>query len=230
MNRKDSIAIVAFVSSIVLAGCVQYRATCTVSAPGADSSIRTRSKYRIESYEVEYEEGAYYSPTIWAEKLYGETEQARIKEAAVKFQPEVFLEDGIPVKIRCTCNSSEGSDGEVLDFLTLGVWPGGRNINSTWTYRIEIDDGKHAASDMTVTADMRSICSFLPVSWLMPIDGRQYSGEGRVFDANENFVRVGNLDFRDSDKLESLRYEAISYGLASCLKRFEDNMSESGGR
>ena len=225
MNRK-AIVTSAFMVGTMLAGCVQYRATCTASVSDAGSSIRTRSTYRIESYDIEYEEGALYTPAQWTEFHYGESPQARMKESAERFQPGVFSREGIPVRIRGTCNSSEERDGHLLNFLTLGSWPESRRIDSTWTYRIEIGDGMPFATDLTVTAELCTKVSYPPpTAWLVTIDGKNHSGEGRVFDVEEKYVRVGNLDFRDENKLESMRYEAISYGLASCLKRFEDKKS-----
>ena len=222
--KGKAIVTSAFVVGAVLAGCVQYRATCTASVADAGSSIRTRSKYRIELCEIEYEEGAMYSPAQWVEYLgNGASPQARMKESAERFQPGVFSRDGIPVRIHGVCNSSEKRDGNLLSFLTLGTWPTSTSIDSTWTYRIEIGDGMPFATDLTVTAELctKTSCYF-PTAWLVTIDGKEHSGEVQVFDVEEKYVRVGNLDFRDLKKLESMRYEAISYGLAVCLRRFED--------
>lgn len=225
MNGK-AIVTSALVVGSALAGCVQYRATCTASVYDTGSSIRTRSKYRIESYEIEYEEGARYSPAQWSEFLYGESPQARMKESAERFQPGVFSREGIPVRIRGACNSSEKCDGNLLNFLTLGTWPQSTTIDSTWTYRIEIGDGMPFATDLTVTAELCTKASGPPpTAWLVPINSKEHSREVRVFDIEEKYARVGNLDFRDHEKLESMRYEAISYGLASCLRQFEDKNS-----
>lgn len=224
MNGK-TIMTSALVVGAALSGCVQYRATCTASVSDAGSSIRTRSKYRIESYEIEYEEGALYSPDLWAEFYLGDgaSPQTRMKEAAERFQPGVFSREGIPVRIRGVCNSSEKRDGPLLEFLTVGTWPESTSIDSAWTYRIEIGDGMPFATDLTVTAELCTKTSgFLPTAWLVTIDGKEHSRDVRVFHAEEKYVRVGNLDFRDIKKLESMRYEAISYGLAVCLRRFED--------
>ena len=225
MNGK-AIVISALAVGATLAGCVQYRATCTASVPDVGSSIRTRSKYRIESYEIEYEEGAVYLPAQWFELYYDESSQARMKEAAERFQAGVFSREGIPVRIHGACNSSEEWDGRLLNFLTLGSWPESRRIDSTGTYHIEIGDGMPCATDLTITAELCTKTSvYLPTAWLVTIGGKNHSGEVRVFDEEEKYVRVGNLDFRDTNKLESMRYEAISYGLAVCLKRFEDKNS-----
>jgi len=122
MNGK-AIVISALAVGATLAGCVQYRATCTASVPDAGLSIRTQNKYRVESYEIEYEEGAVYPPAQWSELYYGESPQARMKESAARFQPGVFSKEGVPVRIHGACNSSEEWNGRLLNFLTLGSWP-----------------------------------------------------------------------------------------------------------
>ena len=225
MNRK-AIVTSALIVGAALAGCVQYRATCTAMVSDAGSSIRTRSKYRIESYEIEYEEGALYSPDLWAEFYLrdGASPQTRMKEAAERFQPGVFSRVGIPVRIRGVCNSSEKRDGHLLNFLTLGTWPISTSIDSTWTYSIEIGDEMPFATDLTVTAELCTKSSYPPpTAWLVTIDGKEHSEDVRVFNFEEKYVRsvVSLDDCRDIKKLESMRYEAVSYGLASCLKRFE---------
>ena len=226
MNGK-AIVTFALMVGAALAGCVQYRATCIAMVSDAGSSIHTRSKYRVESYEIEYEEGSLYTPALGAEFHDGESPQARMKESAERFQPGVFSREGIPVRIRGVCNSSEKRDGHLLNFLTLGTWPESTSIDSTWTYSIEIGDEMPFATDLTVTAELCTKRSYPPpTAWLVTIDGKEHSEDVRVFDFEEKYVlSVVSLDFRDIKKLESMRYEAVSYGLASCLKRFEDKKS-----
>lgn len=212
MMRSIAIGL-GMVALATLAGCVQYRISCTPMTGNVGAAqIRTTHRYRIASIH------ARRNTNNWRYMPYP-IHVGKLRQVARTRYPQVFADDGVPVRLHGSTNLSVNEHAASFVILfSLGILPVYITGEGGWNFRVEMGESSITRATIQGRDNWKEALSFLPVAWALPIGKDGQSNPTRSFEAHEN--TVGDVSTAH-EKAEELRYEAIAHGLAVKLMGLE---------
>ena len=165
--------VAAFVLSalLLLAGCHSFRVAGSVkNAPGPSARVNGRYHLREIKFDVHIPNNPFYggpmaNPHVPVQ-VASQMDDTRIREFCEKKWPETFSSDesGTAIDVTVTGTSPKDSYGWTFFFpyfLSLGILPGGIDVESDARVNVKID-GLHLMSSEASYASDRKVTAFSP--------------------------------------------------------------------